>query len=52
MEIKEKVEHKKQILIFRELTKMYEEIIRTDFENLEVETAELKAKGEFTILLQ
>ena len=51
IEIKEKVENKKQILIFRELTKKFEEIIRSDFENLEKDIKDLKDKGEFTILL-
>lgn len=51
IELKEKVENKKKILIFRELTKKFEEIIRTDFDNLEKDILELKDKGEFTILL-
>lgn len=51
IEVKEKVENKKQILIFRELTKKFEEIIRSDFENLEKDIKDLKDKGEFTILL-
>ncbi|MDD3156287.1 MAG: hypothetical protein PHP14_02600 [Candidatus Pacebacteria bacterium] len=51
IEIKEKVENKKKILIFRELTKKFEEIIRTDFDSLEKDIMELKDKGEFTILL-
>jgi len=51
LEIKEKVENKKQILIFRELTKIYEEVVRTDFENLEVDIKGMKEKGEFTILV-
>lgn len=51
IEVKEKVENKKQILIFRELTKKFEEIIRSDFENLEKDIKNLKDKGEFTILL-
>jgi len=51
IELKEKVENKKKILIFRELTKKFEEIIRTDFDSLEKDIMELKDKGEFTILL-
>lgn len=51
MEIKNKVENKEKILIFRELTKKFEEIIRTDFDNLEKDVLKLKDKGEFTILL-
>lgn len=51
MEIKDKVENKEKILIFRELTKKFEEIIRTDFVNLEKDISKLKDKGEFTILL-
>jgi 16S rRNA (cytidine1402-2'-O)-methyltransferase len=51
IEIKEKVENKEKILIFRELTKKFEEIIRTDFINLEKDILNLKDKGEFTILL-
>ncbi|HRZ29896.1 MAG TPA: SAM-dependent methyltransferase [Candidatus Paceibacterota bacterium] len=51
LEIKEKVMNKKQIIIFRELTKIYEEIIRTNFDNLENDIKELKEKGEFTVLI-
>lgn len=49
-EVSEKV-NKKKILIFRELTKIFEEVIRTDNINLEKDIKNLKEKGEFTILL-
>ena len=52
IEIKEKVLNKKRILIFRELTKTFEEIIRTDFDNLNENIKDMKDKGEFTILIQ
>ncbi len=52
LEIKEKVTNKKQILIFRELTKTFEEIIRSDFANLENDIKNMKEKGEFTILVK
>lgn len=51
IEIKEKVENKKQILIFRELTKTFEEVIRTDFNSLGKDIQNMKEKGEFTILV-
>ncbi len=50
-EIKEKIENKTKIIVFREMTKIFEEIIRTDFENLEEDIKEMKEKGEFTILV-
>lgn len=52
MEVKNKVINKDQIIIFRELTKIYEEIIRTNFINLENDIKSLKEKGEFTILIK
>lgn len=51
LEIKEKVINKNKIIIFREMTKIFEEIIRTDFENIEEAIKDLKEKGEFTILI-
>jgi len=52
IEIKDKVKNKQQIIIFRELTKIYEEIIRTNFDNLEQDIIQMKDKGEFTILIK
>lgn len=51
VEMKEKVQNKEKIIIFREITKIFEEIIRTDFANLEGDILNMKDKGEFTILV-
>lgn len=51
MKLKELVQSKTNIVICRELTKMFEEIIRTDFENLENDIKNMKEKGEFTIIV-
>jgi 16S rRNA (cytidine1402-2'-O)-methyltransferase len=51
LEIKEKVQNKETIIIFREMTKIFEEVIRTDFDRLEDDMSEMKDKGEFTILV-
>lgn len=51
IEMKEKVQNKEKIIIFREMTKIFEEIIRTDFANLEDDISNMIDKGEFTVLV-
>ncbi len=51
IEMKEKVQNKEKIIIFREMTKIFEEIIRTDFANLEDDILNMIDKGEFTVLV-
>lgn len=51
LEISEKVKNKKHVVICRELTKIFEEIIRLNFEDLKIESQKIKQKGEFTILI-
>jgi 16S rRNA (cytidine1402-2'-O)-methyltransferase len=50
-EISEKVKGKEKIVICRELTKMFEEVIRLDFKDLGEKSQEINQKGEFTILI-
>ena len=50
-ELVEKVSGKEKVVICRELTKMFETIIRVDFKNLSSEINKVNAKGEFTILI-
>ena len=50
-ELSEKVNGKEKVVICRELTKIFEEVIRLDFKDLGEKSNNINQKGEFTILI-